>query len=109
MDLKVSNSVSSALMGKKRAQRLAQKERKRLERNAGRLKFFVHSTGERGAGILPFHDVVEMSFLYTPKELIDTDFVEFFRDALKDFYDGASVETEFEVRGERDTRKKTVG
>lgn len=50
-----------------------------------------------------------MSFLYTPKELIDTDFVEFFRDALKDFYDGASVETEFEVRGERDTRKKTVG
>jgi hypothetical protein len=54
------------------------------------LKFYVSWCGERAAGINPGSEEVTISFKYG--QPIDADVIEYWTDALKEFYDGASVE-----------------
>ena len=58
------------------------------------LKFFCIWHGEKNAGILPGSEDVTITFDNT--DSLDGDTVEFFRDTLVDYYDGATVLTETE-------------
>lgn len=63
-----------------------------------KLKFFVSWTGEAAAGIRPGFEEVTISFRYG--QPIDDEAISYWRDSLKDFFDGASVLTEPEFAAE---------
>ena len=55
------------------------------------MTFEVEWRGEPDAGLLSGSETVTIELRHTPE--IDADTVEYFRDALKEFYDGATVMT----------------
>lgn len=58
------------------------------------IRFNVHWHGELAAGIRPGYENVVLTFEYT--DSIDTDTLEYWREAVRDYYDGATVETQEE-------------
>ena len=68
--------------------------------NKGEFDFVVEHPGERGAGILPFSDSIIIQVASGDPGGDDGEFEEHMRNALKEWYDGAFVETldEFEER-----------
>ena len=66
----------------------------------GEFVFVVEHSGEKGAGILPFSDLITIQVASGDPGGDDGEFEEFMRGTLKEWYDGAFVETldEFEER-----------
>jgi hypothetical protein len=53
------------------------------------LKFYVSWNGEPGAGIRSGSEDVSITFSHT--DSVDSDTVEFFRESLREYYDGAEM------------------
>jgi hypothetical protein len=68
--------------------------------NKGEFVFVINHSGEHAAGILPFSDSITIHVTSGDPGGEDGEFEDFMRNALKEWYDGAGVETlsEFEER-----------
>jgi len=65
-----------------------------------KIVFHAEWQGERAAGIMPGQEQVTIGFEYGP---LDSGAIEYWREAVKDYFDGARVMTEEEYNAMPDT------